>query len=221
VSEAGRIAAFFDLDRTLLLVNSGRLWLESERRHGRIGVWQMIQATFYLIGYKFNAVDMERVMVKALSTVRGVEEEEVRRRTHEWYQAEVAQTVAPGARPALESHRAQGHPLVLLTASSLYESEIASRQLELDAYLATRYEVVDGHFTGDVVRPLCYGPGKVVHAERWAVDNDVDLDRSYFYTDSITDLAMLERVGEPRIVQPDPRLRRLARKRGWEILDWS
>ena len=76
-----RIAAFFDLDRTLLLVNSGKLWLQRERRHGRLSLWQMIQATFYLIGYKFHAVDMERVMVKALQTVRGLDEEEVRRWT--------------------------------------------------------------------------------------------------------------------------------------------
>jgi phosphoserine phosphatase len=68
--------------------------------------------------------------------------------------------------------------------------------------------------------PFCYGPGKVQRAERWAAEHGVELEQSYFYTDSLSDLPMLERVGQPRIVNPDPRLRREANRRGWPILDW-
>ena len=65
------------------------------------------------------------------------------------------------------------------------------------------------------VRPVCYGDGKIFWAERLAGTLGLDLARSYFYTDSITDLPVLERVGEPRIVNPDPRLGRVATRRGW------
>jgi len=78
--------------------------------------------------------------------------------------------------------------------------------------------VRDGRFTGEAVRPVCYGAGKIYWAERFATAQGVDLGRSYFYTDSITDLPVLERVGEPRIVNPDPRLRRVAARRGWPVL---
>jgi len=84
-----------------------------------------------------------------------------------------------------------------------------------------QYEVNDGRLTGEVIKPLCYGEGKVHYAEVLAAADGIDLDGSWFYTDSFTDLPMLERVGNPRIVNPDPRLRRLARQRDWPILDWS
>jgi putative phosphoserine phosphatase / 1-acylglycerol-3-phosphate O-acyltransferase len=78
--------------------------------------------------------------------------------------------------------------------------------------------VRDGRFTGEAVRPVCYGDGKMYWAERFAAAEGLELDQSYFYTDSITDLPVLERVGEPRVVNPDPRLRRLALRRGWPVL---
>ena len=76
----------------------------------------------------------------------------------------------------------------------------------------------DGRFTGEAVRPVCYGAGKIYWAERFAQRHGIDLERSYFYTDSITDLPVLERVGEPRVVNPDPRLRRAAVRRGWPVM---
>ena len=78
----------------------------------------------------------------------------------------------------------------------------------------------NGLLTGDLDGPLCYGDGKVIRAEQWAEEAGVDLDVSYFYSDSYSDIPMLERVGHPRVVNPDFRLRRIAKKKGWPILDW-
>jgi HAD superfamily hydrolase (TIGR01490 family) len=214
-------AAFFDLDGTLLTVNSGRLWMRRERREGRLSRWQQIQAVFYLAAYRFGVVDMTSAMRKALETIKGLEEDTVREWTETWYRSEVQHLAAPGAFPAVEHHRQQGHALVLLTSSSPYESEIARRHFALQTALSTRYEVRDGRFTGEVVLPMCYGPGKVLIAERFAAAQGIDLAGSWFYSDSITDLPMLERVGHPRVVNPDPRLRRLAARRGWQTDDWS
>ncbi len=216
-----RAGAFFDLDGTLLTVNSGRLWMRRERRLGRISRWQQLQAVFYLIGYRFGLIDMRRAMRKALQTVRGLDEQTVRRWTEQWYAEEVADFAAPGAWPVIAGHRRAGDRLLLLTSSSPYEAEAARRHFGLDDALSTRYAVRDGRFTGDVELPLCYGAGKVQIAERAAAVHGLDLSRSTFYSDSITDLPMLERVGRPRVVAPDPRLRRLARRRGWPVLDWS
>ena len=215
-----RAAAFFDLDRTLLTVNSGALWMRRERRLGRISRWQLLQGTAYLIGYKFSVIDMDRVTTEALKTVKGKREETVRRWTRDWYRAEVAHHAAPGAWAVLRAHRAARELLVLLTSSSPYESEIAGQQFGMDGVLSSRYEVVDGRFTGAPLQPICYGAGKVTYAERYAAEHGVDLDRSFYYADSMSDLPMLERVGNPRVVNPDPRLRCLARRRRWAVLDW-
>jgi HAD superfamily hydrolase (TIGR01490 family) len=214
-------AAFFDLDLTLLSVNSGALWIRSEHRKGRITTWQFMQGTVYLLGYRFSVVDMDKVMLKALGTVKGVLEQDVCDRTTEWYHREVARHAAPGAWPVLDRHRDAGDRLVLLTSSSPYESAAASEQFSMDAFLSTSYQVVDGRFTGYPEWPICYGAGKVAHAERYAAEHGIDLGASYFYTDSFSDVPMLERVGNPRVVHPDPRLKRLARQRGWTVLDWK
>ncbi len=90
----------------------------------------------------------------------------------------------------------------------------------LSCMLATRLEEEAGRFTGRVVDPICYGAGKVALAETWANEHDVDLGESAFYTDSISDLPMLERVKEPVVINPDPRLRLLAWRRGWRVEKW-
>jgi len=71
-----------------------------------------------------------------------------------------------------------------------------------------------------VVKPMCYGAGKVARAERLARERGFSLSDATFYSDSITDLPLLERAGEAVVVNPDGRLRRVARRRGWSVLRW-
>ena len=214
-------AAFFDLDGTLLTVNSADLWVRRERRLGRITGWQLARAALWLGGYKLGVLDMEGALRAALGTLRGVEESFIRAETHAWWRDEVRQHVAPGSRGVLEEHRKRGDLLVLLTSSSRYASEMAREEFGLDVTLCQGYEVRDGRFTGAPLRPLCYAAGKVEVAEAWASEQGVDLAKSAFYSDSSTDVPMLERVGQPFAVHPDPRLRMIARRRGWPMLDWT
>jgi HAD superfamily hydrolase (TIGR01490 family) len=215
-----RTAAFFDLDRTLLTVNSGDLWMKRERRLGRLSLRQLAEGTLLFLAYRLSVVDIEAAMRRALAVYRGESEENLRRWTREWYDLEVAPCVAAGARQAMAMHRAAGQPLILLTSSSPYLAEIVAEDLGLDGWISSRYEVRAGTLTGEPMLPLCYGPGKVGYADRYASERDIDLDRSFFYTDSFTDLPMLLRVGEPRVVNPDLRLRLYARWRGWPVQDW-
>lgn len=215
-----RIAAFFDLDHTLIAINSGNLWVRRERRLKRISLKQVLEATLMLLAYRLSIVDIQASMRKALSVYRGEREEVLAAWTREWFEQEVRQFVSPGARQALEQHRAAGHLRVLLTSSSPYIAATASEHLGLDGWISSTYEVKEGVLTGEPVLPLCYGPGKVALAERFALERQIDLSSSYFYSDSYTDLPMLLRVGEPRVVNPDLRLRIAALRRGWPVLEW-
>lgn len=214
-------AAFFDLDGTLLTANSARLWVRRERRLGNVTRLDLLRVGAWLLGYHLGFLDMDTALRQALQRLKGQREDEIRAQTRAWWLAEVRPYIAPGARKVLDEHKQRGEPLVLLTSSSRYASAMAREEFGLDDVLCQGYEVRDGAFTGEPEFPLCYGPGKVTLAEGWAKAHGVDLAESAFYSDSTTDLPMLERVGRPFTVGPDPRLRRTAQKRGWPILDWS
>ena len=127
-----------------------------------------------------------------------------------------------GARPALERHRTRGDRVVLLTASSIYLSELVQEDLELDDVLCNRFEIdAEGLHTGEAVGALCFGAGKLPYAEAYARSRGVELDDCYFYTDSYSDLPVLERIGHPVVVNPDPRLRTEAERRRWPIESWG
>lgn len=216
-----RKAAFFDLDHTLLDCNSGYEWAKHEWQQGRIGPWQMARVSFWALMYRLSWVDLEGLLDEAAQFYAGEPVESLERRTREWFHDTIAHRLRDRAEARLEHHREQGHPLVLLTNSSSFEAEVAVDTWELDDWLANEFHVDDeGRFAGELIEPICYGEGKVERANRWAADRDVDVEQSYFYSDSYSDLPMLERVEHPRVVDPDPRLRREAARRDWPILDW-
>ncbi len=214
------VAAFFDLDGCLAQANSGRLWFRRERREGRLAPHQVVEAAVWLGLYRFGLMNGRTALSRAVRSMEGDPEELVIERTRRMYEEDIAPSFAPGGLATVEAHRALGHKLVLLTSSSNYLGNCVQDALGLDEALTMRFGIRDGRFTGEIDR-LCFGPAKVEVARSWAEEQGIDLASCSFYTDSITDLPMLEAVGEPRVVNPDPRLSRLAGKRGWTVLDWT
>src|SRR5439155_12411347 len=169
----------------------------------------------YVGWYKLGLLDVDRALAVTLAWVRGRDEAAMRADCEAWYARTVRGYIYPAMAATVDAHRRLGHLLVLITSATRYLAEPLGADLGIEHFLVTRLLVADGLFTGEVVRPVCYGKGKVHSAEQFARAHDVDLARSFFYTDSVTDLPLLERVGEPRIVNPDPRLARIAARRGW------
>jgi HAD superfamily hydrolase (TIGR01490 family) len=211
-------AAFFDMDRTLLGVNSAKLWAMYLWRSGEMGTWDMARSMVWLARYKLALVDMTRVSAEAVGQLAGQEEARMRAQVHGWYEAEVRRHLLPAVVARLREHQARGEETVLLTASSPYISEQVAEELGMTDYICTRFEVRDGLFTGRLDGPLCYGAGKVELAQRWADARGISLARSSFYSDSYTDMPMLEAVGSPVAVNPDPRLARHAQRSGWPMI---
>jgi HAD superfamily hydrolase (TIGR01490 family) len=213
--------AFFDLDRTLLAVNSASLWIQRELRAGNLRKVDAFKAAAWVALYQLGFGDIEQVIERAVMTLAGKSEVDIQARSLAFFQEEVQARVRPGGLRVLDQHRESGHQLVLLTSSSPYLAAPIAKQLGLDGYLSNSFEVQSGAFTGRVIRPLCFGRGKVDHARRFAKESGVGLEACAFYPDSYSDLPMLEAVGEPVAVHPDPRLARAAKKRGWPIVDWD
>lgn len=213
--------AFFDLDRTLLAVNAGQLWVRREMRLGYIGRWQATKAAAWLFGYHLGFSRVERVLEDAIASLAGGKEEEVVARTRTFYAEEIAATYRPRARDVVAAHRAKGDVLALLSSTSIYLAEPVLSTLGIEHALCNRFEVKDGIFTGRPVGALCFGQGKVVHARALAERLGERLEDATFYTDSASDLAVMELVGTPVAVNPDPTLARVARKRKWRVEDWG
>jgi HAD superfamily hydrolase (TIGR01490 family) len=216
----GRAAAIFDLDRTLLEVNSGTLWFRRERAAGRLPLAQALEAAGWMGLYGLGLMKGDAALGRAVRSIAGEAEAVVNDRLNAFYDEELAGHFAPGGIAALKAHQHAGDPTVLLTSASAVLARRVQDDLGMDAALGLELEVRDGVFTGSIAQ-LSFGRAKVVLAERWAQQNDIDLKQSWFYSDSVSDLPLLERVGRAMVVKPDPRLTRVARKRGWPILDWS
>ena len=202
-------------------VNSARLWMMREFRNGRLGVGQFARASWMLLRYSVGRIDLEAGLKEAISTLRGVEETLIIERTRQFYAEEVAPTLRKEAIEAVSQHRAQGHHVVTLTSASNYMAELLGEEVAFDGHIATRFEVVDGIFSGEPSGTICFGSGKVTQARAYCQAHGFELDTAYFYTDSYTDLPMLEAVANPVVVAPDRRLERLARKRQWPIENWQ
>lgn len=213
--------AFFDLDRTLLEVNSASVWIKRELRLGYLTKKQALVAAWWVAKYQLGVADMNAVILQAIAALEGVPEKNIAERSRAMWDEDLAHRVRKGAKAAIEQHREQGHRLVMLTSSSPYVSGPATEAMGLDGFLCNRFVVKDGVFTGEADGPLCYGAGKTTHAEAYAERHSVSLSECAFYTDSYSDLPALEAMGKPVVVHPDPRLGREAKRRGWEIVDWD
>jgi HAD superfamily hydrolase (TIGR01490 family) len=215
--------AFFDFDRTLITANSGVLWLRSELRLGNISYWKALMATAWVARYQLGFARTGHLGLKrAIASLAGSAEADLRERTLAFYEEHVRSLYRPGARRAIEEHRAQSDELVLLTSSPAYLAELVADDLRLDAVLCNRFEVDErGCHTGRSLGELCYGEGKLIHAVAYARKRGLGLKACTFYTDSFSDLRVMEAVGRPVAVNPDQRLRRAALARGWPVVDWG
>lgn len=214
--------AFFDLDRTLLSINSGTAWVLRELRAGRLTPWQVSRALYYLALYRLGRARLEDAIVVAVATLEGTSVDEVRQNVESFYEQYVKNAYRPGGLRALAEHKQQGDATALLSSTSMYLADAVARELELDAAFCNRFEVDgSGAHTGRSQGPVCFGSGKLEYAEAFAQSRGVSLEACVFYTDSFSDLPVLEKVGRPVVVNPDGRLRREALRRKWELVDWG
>lgn len=211
--------AFFDLDRTILDCNSATLWVKRQVREGRMRRIEALKMGAMIAMYQLGRGKIDDAVNEAIRGLKGELETEIRERTEVFWAEEVCHRIRPGAGSVIAEHRAAGDRLVLLTGSSTYLSQCALEKLRLDDILCTIFESRDGVFTGEGT--LCYGPQKRVAAEAFLQTHGIPWDACSFYTDSYTDISVLEVVGKPVVVHPDPRLLRHARKVGWPVADWG
>lgn len=214
----GRIAALFDMDKTLLDTSSGWLYARYLYRNGRMGRRDLARVAWWGVLSRMGVLNVQKLVPRMMANAVGDDEQELRLVCDRWFAEDVVPHMTERGRQRVDEHRAQGHVVAIVSGSTQYAVGPLAAHLGIPGqYVSTHLENKNGQLTGEIVPPVCFGPGKVVWAERFAAEHDVDLSASWFYSDSISDLPLLERVAHPVAVNPDPRLQRLAQKRGWSI----
>ena len=213
--------ALFDMDRTLVRRNTAQLYVRYQREIGEVGWRDSLRVAWWVAQYTLGVVDAERIAVRALSTLGGMDELVLAHRCDDWFHRFVAPHVSDAARSTVRRHLDAGDVCAIVTGASKYSANPLARALRIPHVVATELECdARGVFTGRYVPPLCYGAGKIARSERLGAAHGFSLDDAVFYSDSISDVPLFERVREPVVVNPDPRLSRLAKKRGWRVERW-
>lgn len=215
--EGPHIAALFDFDGTIIAGYSATAMLWEKIKRGELSAEELVETANVMAQYSMGGLGFSGLMTAASKFMKGVSEESYFAFGEELYEKHIARKVYPESRALIEAHLAKGHTVAIVSSATIYQIEPTARDLNIEHILCSQYEVENGEFTGNIIRPLCFGEGKVIAAEKLAKKHKLDLNKSYFYSDSYDDIELLERVGNPRPLNPNGKLTEVAKERGWPL----
>jgi HAD superfamily hydrolase (TIGR01490 family) len=218
-----KVAAFFDLDKTIIAGSSTLAFSGPMRARGMISRQALLRSGYAQLMLMRSGADAEfmdrmREQISALCT--GWDAAEVRALIEEFLPTILMPMIYAEAAELIEEHRARDHHVAVVSASGEEMVAPIAAALGAEHSVATRMVVADGRYTGEIGF-YCYGEGKATAARRLADEHGYRLEDSFAYSDSITDLPLLEVVGHPHAVNPDRALREVAEQRGWPVLEFA
>ena len=215
--EGSHIAAFFDLDRTIINDFSAKQFVKSRFLSGKSTPKELLSQFATLIAYAIGNRDFETLTKISALGVKGIKEKQFTDLGEEIYQEHLAATIYPESRTLIASHLEKGHQVVIISAATRYQVTPIANELGVKDIYCTEMEVKKGKFTG-IISEMCWSEGKARAGRKFAKANNIDLSKSFFYTDSIDDYPLLEIVGKPIATNPDNKLSQLAFENDWKIL---
>jgi HAD superfamily hydrolase (TIGR01490 family) len=216
-------AAFFDLDKTLISRSSTLAFTRSFYRHGLISRSAVIRGAFAQAVFRRAGADherMERIRSQVSQLCRGWQAERVREIVRKNLDEIIVPHLYAEAQALVSRHREAGQDVIIVSTSGHEVVDPIGALLGAHTVIATQMVVADGCYTGDMAF-YAYGEAKATRIRELAAERGYRLAECYAYSDSITDLPMLEAVGHPSAVNPDRALRRVAAERGWPILSFA
>jgi len=216
-------AAFFDLDKTILARSSALAFAGPFYKGGLIGRSDVVRSAYAQLLFLASGADhsqMETMRRYMSELVNGWDVAKVREIVAETIDEIIDPVIYDEAIALIEEHRAAGRDVIIISSSGTEVVEPIGERLGVDIAIGTQMAVEDGHYTGEILF-YAYGEGKAEAMRELAAERGYDLAESYAYSDSITDLPMLDLVGHPTAVNPDEELRGIAAERDWPILDFD
>jgi HAD superfamily hydrolase (TIGR01490 family) len=218
-----RTAAFFDLDKTIIAKSSTLAFSKPFFNQGLLNRRAVLKSSYAQFIFLLSGADhdqMDRMRTHLTNMCTGWDVAQVKSIVNETLHDIMTPLVFAEAADLIAAHKLCGRDVVVVSASGEEIVAPIARALGATHAMATRMVVEDGKYTGEVAF-YCYGEGKVQAIRELAAREGYPLEHCYAYSDSITDLPMLEAVGHPSVVNPDRGLRREATDRGWPVLSFS
>ena len=213
-------AAFFDLDRTLIAGASPFVFARAARDAGHIHLKDFLNDALQAIKFRIvGSTDNGSVNVREriLAAASGIRQSDMMA-LNEVVLPELLGLIRPEARALLEQHHSAGRETWIVSASPIEIVEPLAIALGMTGGIGTKGELENGVYTGRLDGPFCYGEGKATAISALAVERGIDLSQSWSYSDSVSDIPMMEIVGHAVAVNPDPKMTVVARERGWPVV---
>ena len=213
------VGAFFDLDGTLVAGFTGVLMTRDRLRRGQMGVGEFIGMVQAGLNHQLGRSEFEDLIGKGARMLHGNSLSDLDELGERLFVQHVQSRIYPEMRAMVRAHMARGHTVVLSSSALTVQVDPVARFLGIDNVLSNKFETDDdGLITGEVARPIIWGPGKARAVQAFAAKNGIDLADSYFYADGDEDTALMVLVGNPRPVNPRPKLAAMAVEQGWPVL---
>ncbi len=211
--------ALFDLDNTLLGGDSDHAWGDYLCERGILdaATYKTRNDEFYQ-DYLAGTLNLTDYLNFSLEILGSTEMAQLEAWHRDFMRDCIEPIILPKALELIAKHREAGDKLVVITATNRFVTGPIVERLGIETLLATECEMVDGRYTGRTTDVPCFREGKVTRLNRWLEENQFSLEGSYFYSDSLNDLPLLEKVANPVAVDPDPKLRAEAESRGWPVI---
>jgi len=213
--------AIFDLDNTLLGGDSDHSWGEFLISEGLVDAEEhkRINDGFYS-DYCNGSLDIHAYLSFVLAPLASYEADELAVLHAKFMQDYIEPIILSKARALVESHREQGHTLLVITATNRFITAPIVERFGIEHLLASEGEIIDGKYTGKPTGTPCFAEGKVARLNDWLAEQDhrFTLEGAYFYSDSRNDIPLLEKVDNPVAVDPDDTLREHAANQGWQLM---
>lgn len=215
-------AAFFDLDKTVIARSSTLLLGKPLYKEGLIKRTTVLKGAYAALVYQIVGADedkMDKMRSSLLDLTKGWEADKIRQLARETLTEMIEPIIYAEAAHLIQTHREAGRRVYLVSSSGEEIVRPLADFLGVPYAIGSRATIADGRYTGEL-EFYCQGEGKREAILAEAAAHGIDLSRSYAYSDSATDVPMLEAVGHPVAVNPDKELRKIAAERGWEILSF-
>ncbi len=213
------VAAFFDLDGTLVAGFTSAAHARHRIRHRQARLGELFGTAEAAVRYRYGRMEFDRLIVRAAGYLSGELLTELDDLGEELFHRSIRQRLHLDMAHIVAAHQQRGHTVVLSSSALTIHVAPVARALGIEHVICNHFELDgSGRLTGGVVAPIVWGAGKAQAAQRFSAANGIDLHRSYFYADGDEEEALMRMVGNPRPVNPRPRLAAVATAQGWPVL---